>query len=122
MKKALWFSIGVYDAVIANAERAAINEAVLAYYRIGNSVDWTAPATDGYQLPDPSSDTVVLGSCTNVLDLVYAPSQQSSTELDNPAELAKTGTSVLYFAGLSAMLFVAGSCLISWQMYRARVE
>ena len=47
------------------------------------------------------------------------PSDDVSTNL---AELADTGTSVLYCVGLSAVLFVTGSCDIGWQMYRAPVE
>ena len=58
-------------------EVAAILDA--AYYQIGDTFNWTAPAIDGYQLPDPSSGTVVLGVTTNTLDWYTSYSLRATT-------------------------------------------
>lgn len=73
-------------------EVAAILDAT--YYQIGDTVNWTAPAIDGYQLPNPSSGTVMLGATTNTLDLVYTQPQPASNDANPADELADTGAQV----------------------------
>lgn len=86
---------------ITPAEQAAIDEALSAYYRIGDSVTITPPAISGYITPP--TQTFVLGAADNEFSYIYAaPEDEESgtgagtdgSESSTDGELANTGMSI----------------------------
>ena len=90
------------------AEQAAIDEALAAYYRIGQTVTITPPAIAGYVTPP--TQTHVLGAATTEVDIVYTQTTESTEEVIN--ELADTGVSVELFTILAAGSFVAAGVVL----------
>ncbi len=90
------------------AEQAAIDEALAAYYRIGQTVTITPPAIAGYLTPP--TQTYVLSATTTEADIVYTqPDEAAEQAID---ELADTGVSVQLFTMLAASAFVAAGVVL----------
>ena len=88
---------------ISLAEQQAIDDALAAYYRIGDEVTITPPAIEGYNTPP--TQTFVLGAANNNASYVYA-------ELDSGTEsggtLADTGMSHTSILALSLVAVMIG--------------
>ncbi len=95
-----------------SAETTAIQAALKAYYRTGNSYSFTAPTIAGYSTITPSSPfSVTLRAGTNTIDFVYSNANPSADngETANPSALAATGTNGAVVAGVGAgLVLVAG--------------
>lgn len=92
------------------AEQTAIDEALDAYYRMGDSVTIDPPAIDGYITPEPQ--TFVLGAADNTFSYVYTrPSTGTGGGTASPTaddQLAQTGLSLWFIAGLAALAMTMG--------------
>lgn len=82
-------------------EQEAIEDALKVYWRIGQTVTFTAPDISGYQTPDPATQTFVLGAATNSHDFLYTlPTNDAGIET-----LSNTGQSFV----LITLSFVLGT-------------
>ncbi|MFZ1484229.1 MAG: leucine-rich repeat domain-containing protein [Candidatus Saccharimonadales bacterium] len=70
------------------AEQQAIDDALSAYYRIGDEVTITPPAISGYITPP--TQTFVLGAATNSYEYIYT--QGAHPTASNTSTLVNTGT------------------------------
>ena len=66
---------------ISLAEQQAIDDALAAYYRIGDSVTITPPAINGYDTPP--TQTLVLGAADNQYSYVYAAQSSDASVVGN---------------------------------------
>lgn len=77
------------------AETTAIRAALAAYWSLGASVSFTAPAIAGYTTPDPSTQTFSLTSIMTDHNFVYAsPTTDTGTGTGNDDTLADTGSNM----------------------------
>ena len=90
-------------------EQQAIDDALSAYYRLGDEVTVTPPAISGYITPP--TQTFVLGAATNDFSYVYT---LPSSSAGGGGTLANTGMSMITVAGLA--IFAISMGLGSWLM------
>lgn len=89
------------------AEEQAITNALKAvFWRIGDTVTFTAPSIAGYQTQSPATQTFVLGASTTVRTFVY--SQGGSGSSAGGSALVNAGVATLVYSMLAASLIVAG--------------
>lgn len=85
-------------------EQQAMDDALSAYYRLGDEVTITPPAIDGYNTPP--TQTFVLGAADNQYSYVYAAQSSSAA---SGGTLANTGMSEWSVVVGSALLLTAGA-------------
>ncbi len=91
-------------------EQTAINEALSAYYRIGDEVTITPPAIDGYITPEVQ--TFVLGAADNTFSYVYTLPAGTSTPSTTGGGLAATGASLFVYVAGAAMMSILGAAML----------
>lgn len=84
-------------------EQQAIDDALSAYYRIGDEVTITPPAISGYITPP--TQTFVLGAATNSYEYTYAQQAQTGAPSTATGTLVNTGSRL-------QLSFLAGSSLL----------
>ena len=96
------------------AEEQAITNALKAvFWRIGDTVTFTAPSIAGYQTPSPATKTFVLGASTNVRTILYTQGSSGSS----------AGGGTLVNAGLQALVFtVASTALLAMSLFVFRLR
>lgn len=82
-----------------------------AYYRVGQTVTFTAPAIDGYFTPEPATRTFVLGAATNSYDFVY-----TQPAIPGIARLSETGVSMWFIATAAVVALLTSSAFILRQL------
>ena len=95
---------GIVDSyAITPAEQSALDTALAAYYRIGDTFTYTAPLINGIT-PTPASYSFVLGATNEVNTKTFVYSAATAPATGNG--LANTGTS------LTTMLIAAASLIL----------
>lgn len=92
-------------------EQEALERALSAYFRIGQTLKLDPPPVEGYLTPQ--AQTFVLGAATNQFEYVYQTTTSSDTDAKKLASsLAETGSNTLHLVTIGFTMFFAALYLL----------
>lgn len=80
------------ESDVYSTELQAMLAAMQSYWRVGQTVTFTAPSIPGYQTPSPATQTFVLGAATSTYKFIYSqPISGGSAGTNQGGQLLNTG-------------------------------